>query len=220
MAMSQDVKVALVLATFGLLVLFGLRYRSHDYEPAGSSQREDILPALGISASAPKKSAGDLVDISLEGSIPSTRFKAAPESVETTPPGTSNADDVYRYTVQAGDTFSSISRKFYGDFRKWQLIFDANRNAVGAPEKLQAGVVLLIPGVEKGEEEPWAASQDSSAITSSESIYVVQPGDTLSSIAEKTCGSTTYWKRIYEANRGTLEDPARLKIGQRLKIPK
>ena len=53
--------------------------------------------------------------------------------------------------------------------------------------------------------------------------YVVQPGDTLSKIARKYYGQkwATSWQRIFEANRDVIgDDPARLKVGMTLEIPK
>jgi ABC-type amino acid transport substrate-binding protein/phage tail protein X len=53
--------------------------------------------------------------------------------------------------------------------------------------------------------------------------YVVQPGDTLSKIARKYYGEkwATSWQRIFEANRGVIgDDPARLRAGMNLQIPK
>ncbi len=49
--------------------------------------------------------------------------------------------------------------------------------------------------------------------------YVVQKGDTLSSISKRFYGTTTRWKSIWEANRRAVPDPKRMKVGTRLVIP-
>jgi tetratricopeptide (TPR) repeat protein len=49
------------------------------------------------------------------------------------------------YTVQPGDTFSSIARKFYKNRARARDIEDANRNSVPNPKKLKPGQVLIIP---------------------------------------------------------------------------
>jgi len=50
------------------------------------------------------------------------------------------------YTVQPGDTLYLIAQKFYGDGNLWNLIYDANRNALGPnPNHIQVGMVLVIP---------------------------------------------------------------------------
>ena len=52
--------------------------------------------------------------------------------------------------------------------------------------------------------------------------YVVQKGDSLWSIAAKPeiYGKATHWRRIFDANRGLLKTPDRLKAGMTLKIPR
>ncbi|OGV42978.1 MAG: hypothetical protein A2X46_00040 [Lentisphaerae bacterium GWF2_57_35] len=50
--------------------------------------------------------------------------------------------------------------------------------------------------------------------------YVVQSGDTLSSISSKMYRDPTKWKVIYEANRGTLASPQSVRAGQTLMIPR
>jgi nucleoid-associated protein YgaU len=50
--------------------------------------------------------------------------------------------------------------------------------------------------------------------------YVVQPGETLRSIANDTYGDANEWPRIYEANRERIgPDPDALQAGMRLRIP-
>ena len=49
--------------------------------------------------------------------------------------------------------------------------------------------------------------------------YTVQPGDSLSRIAARLYSSSAKWRRIYEANKGTMVSPADLRVGQVLVIP-
>jgi nucleoid-associated protein YgaU len=50
--------------------------------------------------------------------------------------------------------------------------------------------------------------------------YVVQPGDTLRSIAQNVYGDADEWPRIYDANRELIgSDPDALKAGMRLRVP-
>ncbi|MBI3321781.1 MAG: LysM peptidoglycan-binding domain-containing protein [Candidatus Omnitrophica bacterium] len=53
-------------------------------------------------------------------------------------------------------------------------------------------------------------------------IYVVQPGDSLWSIAAKPeiYGKATRWRRIFDANRDLLKAPDRVRAGMRLNIPR
>jgi len=49
--------------------------------------------------------------------------------------------------------------------------------------------------------------------------YVVREGDTLASIARKFYKSTGRWKKIQDANRNVIDNPAKLKPGMTLTIP-
>ncbi len=49
--------------------------------------------------------------------------------------------------------------------------------------------------------------------------HEVQPGDTLSKIAQKYYGDSSLYQQIFEANRDTLQDPNLIKVGQKLRIP-
>lgn len=49
------------------------------------------------------------------------------------------------YTVQPGDSLSKISKQFYGDATKYMKIFEANKDKLSDPDKIKAGMNLLIP---------------------------------------------------------------------------
>ena len=49
--------------------------------------------------------------------------------------------------------------------------------------------------------------------------YTVVSGDTLSEIAQKHYGAASKWKDIYEANKGTIADPDKIKVGQTINLP-
>jgi nucleoid-associated protein YgaU len=49
--------------------------------------------------------------------------------------------------------------------------------------------------------------------------YEVVAGDTLSKIAEKYYGDPSLYPQIFEANRDQLDDPNKIKVGQKLRIP-
>lgn len=62
-------------------------------------------------------------------------------------------------------------------------------------------------------------SEEATAKKSSSRTYVVQSGDTLASISRKFYKSPARWKKILNANRKSIDDPEKLRIGQRLIIP-
>ena len=59
--------------------------------------------------------------------------------------GTRSRSAGQTYTVQSGDTLSKISKQFYGDAGQYQKIFEANRDKLSDPDKIQVGQTLTIP---------------------------------------------------------------------------
>ena len=51
-----------------------------------------------------------------------------------------------RYTVQRGDTLSSIAQRFYGSAGDWNRLYAANRSVLRNPDMIFPGQVLAIPG--------------------------------------------------------------------------
>ena len=49
------------------------------------------------------------------------------------------------YTVQAGDTLSAISKRFYGNANQYMKIFNANKDQLSDPDKIKPGQRLRIP---------------------------------------------------------------------------
>ena len=64
-------------------------------------------------------------------------------SQATTSPVVSYTGD--SYTVQPGDTLSSISKRFYGTSNRWRQIFKANRDRLASPESLSQGQTIRLP---------------------------------------------------------------------------
>ncbi len=49
--------------------------------------------------------------------------------------------------------------------------------------------------------------------------YVIQSGDTLGGLAKKYYGNAREYPRIFEANREVIEDPNKIYVGQKIRIP-
>jgi nucleoid-associated protein YgaU len=52
------------------------------------------------------------------------------------------------YTVKAGDTLSKIAGEFLGDANEYMRIFDANKDQLQDPDKIQPGQILKIPAMD------------------------------------------------------------------------
>ncbi|HEX7086157.1 MAG TPA: LysM peptidoglycan-binding domain-containing protein [Vicinamibacterales bacterium] len=50
-----------------------------------------------------------------------------------------------QYTVKAGDTLSKISQRFLGSANRYMDIFNANKDTLKDPDKIQVGQQLVIP---------------------------------------------------------------------------
>ena len=111
------------------------------------------------------------------------------------------------YTVQQGDTLSSIAQQAYGDSNQWEVI--SNANNITNPNLIYAGQVLYIPTLTSASPTPG-------------SNYTVQQGDTLSEIAQKAYGDANQWQTIYNypANKQVIgSNPNVLRPGEVLFIP-
>ncbi len=49
------------------------------------------------------------------------------------------------HIVRKNQTLSAISRQYYGTANKWKKIFDANRDVIKDPNKINTGIKLIIP---------------------------------------------------------------------------
>lgn len=134
-----------------------------------------------------------------------------PTLVDTTPPPPPPAPtpSASEYTVEKGDSFYSIARKFGVSMK---AIADANPGVDA--KRLQIGKKLNIPAPAAA---PAAAASGATpapaADTASGETYTVKSGDNLTTIAKKF-GTTP--KALRAAN-GLKTD--RIKVGDKLKIP-
>ena len=64
-----------------------------------------------------------------------------------TPPAAAagNSAATRKYTVQSGDTLSKIAKQFYGNANEYRKIFEANRDQLNDPDRIRAGMDLVIP---------------------------------------------------------------------------
>lgn len=95
-----------------------------------------------------------LNDLQRENEVLRARLAAAQARVNESisVPPSANRDETTtaaigptRYTVKPGDTLSRISREVYGEERRWQDIFNANRDVLENPADLTIGQELRIP---------------------------------------------------------------------------
>ncbi|UCH95796.1 MAG: Mov34/MPN/PAD-1 family protein [Candidatus Aminicenantes bacterium] len=52
----------------------------------------------------------------------------------------------HRYLTQPGDNLIKIADKLYGNPGQWKEIFNMNKDKISSPDKLQPGIILVLPG--------------------------------------------------------------------------
>ena len=152
------------------------------------------------------------------------RRNAARDSFVSSPSGRRPSAGVRNetHTVQDGDTFSSISKQYYGNERHIQALIQANPQ-IQNPDVLKIGVLLQIPqagDAAVGRDPARSERRTSSATPSAARTYVVQPGDSFYKIAGDELGDPLRWQELFELNRATVgDDPSNLAVGAVLVLP-
>jgi nucleoid-associated protein YgaU len=143
---------------------------------------------------------------------PPVQSEAAPALAEAPSKHQSTID----YTVKRGDSLWKIADRLLGDGARFPEIVDLNKDVLnGRPEFIGSGTVLKVPH-EVTEVEGDRPAEE----------YVVQPGDTLSEIAEAKLGDPMRYPDLFEASRDTVQpdgamltDPDLIRPGWAITIP-
>jgi nucleoid-associated protein YgaU len=103
----------------------------------GKAPNENIKNEIWNRIKAVDSSYSDLTaDITIDPSLP----QPAPQSG-----GTGSQSRGKTYTVKPGDSLSKIAQQFYGKASEYNRIFEANRDKLDDPNKIQPGQELVIP---------------------------------------------------------------------------
>jgi nucleoid-associated protein YgaU len=66
-----------------------------------------------------------------------------PQAAAAAAAGGGTADQTY--TVKSGDTLSKIAKQFYGNANDYNKIFEANKDQLSSPDRINVGQELKIP---------------------------------------------------------------------------
>jgi len=127
--------------------------------------------------------------------------------IEVTETVAESASSGTTYTVKAGDTLGKIALAHYGIVEKYQAIFEANRHILSNPNTIYVGQVLTLP------------EANLLAPAEGETLYTIQPGDTLGKIALAHYGSMAEYKAIFDRNSTHLASPSLIYAGQVIVLP-
>jgi len=128
--------------------------------------------------------------------------------------------------VAPNETLTAICERYYGDTSLIKEL--AEFNDIENPDRVPRGMRLRIPAAEhliRGERltAPQSDLQRRLAAATAprhaERTYTVKKGDTLGEIAQKTLGSASKWRTLYEYNKDVIDDPDTVVVGTTLKIP-
>ena len=121
------------------VVLSHLHVQDNKLFIQGAAPSEQIKNDVWNQIKAADASYSDLTcDLTVDSSLP--------QPAEATAASTSGSPSSVRsYKVQSGDTLSKIAKEFYGSASSYPKIFEANRDKLESPDKIQAGQELVIP---------------------------------------------------------------------------
>jgi nucleoid-associated protein YgaU len=133
---------------------------------------------------------------------------------------------VRNYVAQPGDSLALIARKVYGSASKAnrQAIINANTDLADDPNLIIAGQTYVIPPLAAASAgnnavAPAPAPKPEKPANENTIVYVVQPHDTLWSIAVNEVGNAGAVAAIRELNQTVLNGTDRVKPNMKLKLP-
>jgi len=125
------------------------------------------------------------------------------------------------YTVQQGDTYMTISDRFYGTSLLYNALAQHNQQ-LGIGWRPAEGVVIEIPTAEflrMHYAEATHRPERRLETQRSGVRYIVQEGDTIFRLATDRLQDSTRWREIYAMNADRLQDVRDLRPGMEILLP-
>ena len=148
--------------------------------------------------------------ISLDSKSQTKKVSSVPHSSVMPPADAPSMDELSSnsvaeleaYKVKAGDTLMKIAYQNYGSIYKWREIYETNKEKIPNPSHIKAGVILNIP---KGAGAP--------VLEETGEKYIIKRGETLGTIATNIYGSPKKWKKLWENNKQSIQNPNKIFAG-------
>lgn len=128
------------------------------------------------------------------------------------------------HQIAPGESISKLALKYYGDYKKYHHI--ANFNNMSDATQIRVGQRILIPVINgvtlddlvRISGGTTATTVPPPATTGEYTLHQIQPGESLSKVAQKYYGDYTLFRVIADYNG--IADPTSIKVGQTVKVPR
>jgi nucleoid-associated protein YgaU len=106
------------------------------------------------------------------------------------------------YKVQKNETLMIVAFKIYGDYEKWKLIANQNKDTLKGSTNVKEGMSLRY--IAPAEEFIWNPQGNP---------YLIRTGDTLGKISTNVYNTDKRWKLIWNNNKPLIKDPNKIFAG-------
>ena len=212
--MSRENKLALIIG-FGLVLFVGVLISDHLSE-ANRQVTADL--AMAVDPLLDEDDGATLVEFD----------PIRPPSIEVVVVEPTPApSDHHMHVVREGETLNAIGRLWYGDETSASML--AIYNNLPDPDHLVPGTRLIMPPISEPVPDtlvatasirPFPAAPPAAPPappTPELDVYTVQPGDTLSQIAQKLLGTSRATPQLFELNRDVIGNMDALQVGMELR---
>lgn len=118
------------------------------------------------------------------------------------------------HEIQKGESLSMIAQKYYGDYRKFNII--ARFNNIEDATRVKPGQTIMIPDIQgtMAPDTPSVMDRKTTGFV----WHTIEPGQSISKLAQIYYGDYKLFHVIARYNE--MEDATRIKVGDRVKVPK
>ena len=124
-----------------------------------------------------------------------------------------NAPGYIFHVVKPGESLSAIAQKYYGDFKKFNVI--AEFNSIEDVTMVKPGQRIMVPEINGQKIVGVSATSDD---TSTYVIHKLQPGESIAKLAKTTYGDYRKFHIIAQFN--DMADATKVTVGQPIKLPR